>query len=141
MTNLIFPTLPTQEEIDIRLQNVGTYDMIKSLEKLRVHVSRPSRPDSGCIKIKTAQEHREYADKLEQYEKEMEEYKVQDNMCKIHNLKVDTLILDFIKNEAGLNSIPEQYRNKVFSKAWSDGHSDGYYEVFMQLSELINIFD
>jgi len=138
MTELIFPTLPTKEEIDIRLQNVGTYDVIKTLENLRVHVSRPSKPVNKC---QTKEEHREYADKLEQWEIEMEEYKVQENLCKIHNLKVESLILNFIKNEAGLNNIPDQYRNKVFSKAWSDGHSSGYYEVYQELCELVEIFD
>jgi len=141
MTNLISPNLPTLEQFQLDNHLLGTYEMIKLLEKLRVHVSYPRKPDGGGIKIKTAQEHREYADKLELYEKEMEEYKVQEKECNIHNLKVDSLILDFIKNEAGLNNIPEQYWNKVFSKAWSDGHSSGYYEVYQKLCELVEIFN
>lgn len=138
MTPLTFPSLPTQSEIYDTFQNAGLYEIIKTLENLEVHVSRPSKPIQP--KDTSANGYCEYADKLEQYEKEMKEYKIQENLCQNHNLKVESLILDFIKNEAGLNNIPEQYRNKVFSKAWSDGHSDGYYEVYQELCELVEIF-
>lgn len=141
MTPLTFPTIPTLEQFQLDNHLLGTYEMIKLLEKLRVHVSYPRKPDAAGIKIKTAQEHREYADKLELYEKDMEEYKIQEKECRIHNQNVHELIEMLIKSQADFNSIPSQYQEKVFSKAWSDGHSDGYYEVYQELCELVEIFN
>lgn len=138
MTPLTFPNLPTQDGIDVIYQNLGTFDTIKYLESLRVHITPPKKP-SGIVR--TGQEHREYANKLEVYEVEFAEYRNAQAECSIFNIKVDALINTFISEESGLNTIPEQYRNNVFSKAWSDGHSGGYYEVYRELCELVEIFN
>lgn len=137
MTPLTFPFVPTASELHDTEGDV--YDKIKMLEELRVHVERPRNPNH--IGIKTSAELFEIAEKMKVYEKEMEEYLVQEKECKFHNLKVDSLINAFISEESGFNTIPEQYRNKVFSKAWSDGHSDGYYAVYQELCELVEIFN
>ena len=49
-------------------------------------------------------------------------------------------IATFIKGQAGLNTIPEQYREKVWNRAYAEGHSDGYYEVYLKLETLVDIF-
>jgi Zn-dependent oligopeptidase len=60
------------------------------------------------------------------------------NNVRIHN---NTIVEEYIKDESGLNNIPEQYQEKVFNKAWSDGHSDGYYSVYQELCNLVDIFN
>jgi len=47
----------------------------------------------------------------------------------------------YIKDIAGLNTIPKQYQEKVWSKAYSDGHSNGYVEVYNCLNNLLEIFN
>lgn len=136
---LTFPFVPTQSEIYDTFQNCGLYEIIKTLENLRVHVPRPNKPIQPKDISSTG--YREYADKLKTYEVELEEYRNDQAKCSIFNIKVDVLIHDFVCEESGLNTIPEQYRNKVFSKAWSDGHSGGYYEVYQELCELVEIFN
>ena len=66
-----------------------------------------------------------------------EQHKKQANL---HNMQVDTLMNALIAYEAGLDNVPEQYRSKVYSKAWSTGHSSGHYAVYQELSELVKIF-
>lgn len=39
-----------------------------------------------------------------------------------------------------LQSVPEQYREKVRAKAWDDGHAYGYREVIGQALDLADIF-
>jgi len=136
---MTFPTLPIQEVIDIWLSNIGVYDTIDRLQNLRVHVQKPKNPNH--IGIKTSAEMLAMVKKMEAYETAFAEYEIVENSCKIHNQKVDALIHDFICDVSGLNRIPEQYRNKVYSKAWSDGHSDGYYSVYQHLVELVDIFE
>lgn len=137
MTQISFPRIPTT--LELQNSEGDVYYNIKMLEKLRVHVQRPSKPIQP--KDTSSAGYREYADKLEQYEKELEEFEIQQKECGIHNTKVETLIKNYICEESGLNNIPDQYRNKVFSKARSDGHGEGHYAVYNQLCELVEIFN
>ncbi len=52
---------------------------------------------------------------------------------------IDSTIIEFIKEQAGISIVPEQYRENLWNKAWEDGHSGGFYEVY--LSSLIEIFE
>ena len=89
---------------------------------------------------KSSKEVREYADLLEKWEIEKEAWDLRKKECqKIFN-DIDFVIESFIKEEAGLDSVPEQYRDKVWSKAWEMGHSDGYYSVYQKLESLVDIF-
>jgi len=36
--------------------------------------------------------------------------------------------------------VPEQYVQKIISKAWQDGHAYGYTEIVIHLDSLIEIF-
>lgn len=54
--------------------------------------------------------------------------------------EINEVIIDFIKEESGLNTIPEQYRDKVYSKAYENGHGNGFYEIYLELCSLIDIF-
>ncbi len=56
------------------------------------------------------------------------------------NRDVQSEMKCIICDESGLNDIPEQYRDKVYSKAWQDGHSGGYIEVYNELLDLVALF-
>jgi hypothetical protein len=83
--------------------------------------------------FKFANDLKEYEGKLVDYKKEKEEYKTQRNI-------ITSIIVEFIKKESGLYDIPKQYQDKVYYKAYQDGHSDGYYSVYQHLEELVDIF-
>lgn len=43
--------------------------------------------------------------------------------------------------EAGLTYLPEDFQGRLFDKAWEDGHSYGYSEVFNYLLGLADLMD
>lgn len=130
-----FPILPTA-----LLQTTNVYQDIENANLLKVDYPnrpiRPRRPDS-----ESPNEYRIYADLLEKYEAAMVEYNANRDVISKHNHEVDKLIEKYIKSVSGLNDIPEQYQKKVWEKAWSNGHSSGYYEVYGELLELVDIFE
>jgi hypothetical protein len=136
---MTFPTIPTIDQFKSDNHLLGTYQMIAELEKLRVSIQKPNKPIKPVDF--SSDSFRKYANDLETYETKLEEYQSNFTLGQIHNMKVDARILDFIKIESGLNNVPEQYREKLFRKAWSDGHSSGYYEVYQQMCELVEIFE
>ena len=82
----------------------------------------------------------EYAEELSNweaaeivYKKELRDYKEKETL-------LNSVLIEYIKEYAGLDKVPEQYREKVYSKAYQDGHSGGYYEVYQHLCELVDIF-
>lgn len=99
----------------------------------------PQRP--RLAQKHTSNEALEYSHALSVYENEFEAYK---RLEKDH-LEIVAEIYEgleiYIKDQAGLNTIPEQYREKVWSRAWQEGHSGGRYEVYLNLVELVNIFE
>lgn len=60
---------------------------------------------------------------------------------KQQEIEDDQVLEIYIKDAANFKDIPEQYRDKVWSYAWSDGHSNGYSEVFNILCSLVEIFN
>jgi len=89
----------------------------------------------------TAQEATEYANKMSIYESLMSEYKNTLNQCTEENNRINSIIESYIKEESGLNSLPEKTKRKLWDKAWSDGHSNGYSEVYNCLCSLVELFD
>lgn len=82
----------------------------------------------------------EYAKKLEQWEIQSRERKLAEMKRKTVG-HIDGLLEQFIKHEADLDSVPEQYRAKLYSYAWERGHSSGYSEVYGCLEDLVAIFN
>ena len=132
-----FPALPSSLEIKGEV-----YETIQAAQK-ELMVPRIQSPKRPQIKgdLRMIERLRQLSNETEIWASEMQTYESEMATIRLHNMKVDALILAFIKKESGLNDIPEQYQNKVFSKAWSDGHSSGYYEVYQQLCELVEIFE
>ena len=82
----------------------------------------------------------EYIEALRQYDKEKITYNEKLETYKERQRNINDVITNYIKEEAGLDIIPEQYRDKIYQKAYNDGHSNGYYEIYINLCELVDIF-
>ena len=100
----------------------------------------PSKPLLNNVSRLTSKEVIEYGSVLAQYEKELEEYKLTEVLDRSIRNSIDNIIVEFIKYEAGLDNIPMQYRDKVYSYAYSKGHSYGHHEIYNELVQLIEIF-
>lgn len=83
---------------------------------------------------------KEYFEKMQTYELAKHNYTASINEVKEYNSQVDEIIIAFIKDQSGLLNIPEQYQTKVYERAWSEGHSNGHYEVYTNLCNLVDIF-
>jgi hypothetical protein len=44
-------------------------------------------------------------------------------------------------NKYDVNCLPDWQKKKIWEKAWEDGHSYGFDEVYSDLSELANLFE
>jgi len=85
--------------------------------------------------------------KAKKYVNELENYKVQNpfylkskEKSQEHNREVDSIIEFFIKEESGFNNIPDSSKKKVWEKASEDGSSYGFYEIFVKLESLCELF-
>lgn len=85
-------------------------------------------------------DYRAHATALEAYEVEKEIRKQQQKTFSCVQSEIDSVFEQYIREKSGLNTIPEQYRDKVYSYAYQQGHSSGYCEVYNYLLELVYIF-
>lgn len=102
----------------------------------------PSRPPKPILNAKhNVDEARKHVEDFKQFELLKKEYENKMSQYRSRCNDIDNVIVQYIKEEAGLNSIPKQYQDKVYNKAYEDGHSLGFYEVFQKLISLVEIFD
>ena len=121
------------------LTGASVHDRIEMAKRvMRYDFDRPKRP--SLSDRPSADEARKYADLLETYELEKAEHDRAEGERREHNLKVEAAIVEYIKREAGLDSVPEKYRAKVWAKAWDEGHANGHGEVYGCLVSLVDIF-
>ena len=78
-------------------------------------------------------EYMEYEEALKKANNKQKAYRYKVN-------EINEVIIDFIKEESGLNTIPQQYRDKVYNKAYENGHGMGFYEIYLELCSLVDIF-
>jgi len=117
----------------------NVYESIKWAEtQIGVYPVRPTKPN--LPNKHTSDEVKEYTKKLELWESQMMGYEDILKKCKERSNVINTLIEKFIKKESGFDLIPEEYQDKIWSKAYSDGHSSGLYGVYLELTELVDIF-
>lgn len=134
----------TKESISELLNNVfmdgnSVSEVIEYGESLYpIYPVKPKKPIS--ITLNTSQEAHDYGNKLFEYEKEKKEYDEKCMILRVHRLIVDGAIVDFIKQQSGLYDVPVIYQEKVYQKAYESGHSEGYYEIFLKLKRLTDIF-
>lgn len=140
------------KNIDIKLENVTpeilkeTFgdDVSKAIEYLKTFLGEyPKSISKPKLKEKhTSDDVIEYLKQIQQYEEEKLHYNfIIQNRNKISSI-IDNLIEEYIKNISGLRtSVPVEYQDKVYRKAYQDGSYAGYYEVYLKLISLIEIFE
>jgi hypothetical protein len=82
-----------------------------------------------------------YGNLLKGYEDQMEKYKADKAVYDQANHDIESVIEEYVKSEAGLDDVPEQYRAKVYSYAYQEGHSSGWSGIYNHLIELVDIFN
>ena len=102
---------------------------------------KPVKPTIRNPKSPSPVDHRDYATVLEKYEQEMAEWKIKRDEYQSYSNKINSELIEYIKEVAGLNTIPEKFREKVWKKAYEDGHACGYTEVYNHLLDLVDIFN
>ena len=102
----------------------------------------PEKPNKPiAIKVGTSYEVRKYADKLEQWELATTDYKEAHNEYLAVRKEVDAILDEYIKHQANFDAVPDHYKEKVWRKAYQDGHSGGHSEIFNCLCDLVGIFE
>lgn len=128
----------------VTIEKLSTfYDVWGAVEWAEDHkMYIPDRPEKPRLNTKhTANDARKYTELLSNYEYDMIAYKEKLKESNEYNEVIDNIITDYICMEAGLQDIPEQYRSKVWNKAYQDGHSEGHIGIYDNLVELIDIFN
>lgn len=106
----------------------------------RSYGQRPTRPRLNDKH--TAEDIRAYGEAFRKYEVELDNHENTVKQVQAYNAAINDELEKFLKEESGLNSsVPEKYRDKVWSLAWSDGHSNGYGEVYEYLRKYVEIFE
>jgi len=120
-----------------KIENV--YDAIQySQEFYPKYVLPPKKP--RLKKDHFSDDAEKYAKDLKEYEIKYEEWEKDDNQIKEKTIEINTIVIEYIKEAAGFESIPNKSKDKVWSKAWVDGHSAGFYKVYLELCELVDLF-
>lgn len=130
------------KEIQDEMKNIANiYDAIEYANKSNPfpYPERIGKP--FLCKNPTSNDAVEYATKLKHYEDSLVSYKESKMLYDQGKREIIHLIEERIKDEAGLDIVPEQYRDKVYYHAYSSGHSYGYSEVYNHLCTLIDIFE
>lgn len=108
------------------------------LDQIGPYPQKPTKP--VLMAGANSEDIRKHADAFEVYEKEFAEFEEKRINYYDHRGEIENQIKELIKDRAGLDSIPEQYRAKVWAKAWEDGHSSGFHDVYLELCDLVDIF-
>ena len=127
----------------IDLYRDSVYNIFEKLDNYKSNLDYPRKPKFPKL-LSTSpsiQEIESYKQDMSSYEIDLEKY-VQDKIVydNISNTIV-SLKEEIIREESGLNKIPEQYRDKVYDVAYRSGHSSGYLEVYNKLVDLVEIFE
>jgi hypothetical protein len=124
------------------LENLSVYEAERQIREYldTLYVNKPKEPLLITNKP-TKEEIEDYAKKVEQYHLDSAEYKDKNDLYKIESRRLWDLLEEMLKEDSGLNNIPEQYRDKVYYYAYRQGHGSGYSEVYTYLCELVEIFN
>jgi len=118
----------------------NVYDAIKWAQEQREEY--PQRPAKPSLPQKhTSIEAKKYVLDLEAYEKQKQQSDNEMKLWREEDNKINSVIVEYIKEMAGLENVPEPYKNTLYEKAYQDAHSDGYYSVYQKLESLIEIFE
>lgn len=103
--------------------------------KISVDLKTPVKPKlpANTLDIQALQE---YTKAVELYNKEIELYKDKEK----EYYKKRKEILEEFKNDLAVeycvDDLPKEIQDKIFSKAYEDGHASGYYDIAWHYEEL-----
>ena len=100
----------------------------------------PKRPESLPQNVTSIQA-LNYSNKLQEFEELDQKYQEDFEAWEQYRDSTINLIELFIKKQADFNIVPLQSQNKVYNMAWERGHSSGYYGVYQELCELVELFN
>jgi hypothetical protein len=92
-----------------------SYPRLLSIVYGSVSPKLPERPTKPSTKIATSKEAAELAKSLKVYEDNLEKYEIAKKAYYAERGRLTLLLDEFVKDESGINEIPEQYREKVWS--------------------------
>ena len=123
---------------------IGVYDRVFDLvdKAQSLQLKYPERPTKPTLpKNPTSTDYIKMGELMRQYETDFAEYKEKYNDVASYNSNIDLLIANFIRAESGLDKLPlsETVKNKIYDKAWEDGHSSGFIQVYYELVELVDM--
>ncbi len=114
--------------------NLTTDNSIAEIVNAIADIPYPDRPvKPSTIGVKTADDHRRYATLLEEYEREEEAYKAKRAEYNTAKGELEALYVEKLFSES---SLTRPVFDAVYSKAYADGHSGGYFEVAGTFEEL-----
>jgi hypothetical protein len=123
----------------------GKLNYLKKQRKFTAPPKKPQAPNSSSSqKDATPQDYIDYGNALATFNSEYETWKTTVKATEDdRDNEIDSLCESLIKEESGLNNlkISQKQIDKIWSKAWQDVHSDGYYEAYINLCELVELFE
>ena len=120
-----------------------THAISETIEWCRTNqmVNRPKAPIKPKTQnITSSAQAQELAIAFANWENEMAAYNKENQNWLNNKYKIESTLEDYIKEQAGLNDIPESSRDKVWNYAWAQGHSTGYYQVYLCLCQVVDLF-
>ena len=110
------------------------------VSKYQNKMTYPVRPKKPLLsRDHTSEDAELYASYLKNWEKEMVEW---DEKLQAYNKETNRLMAEFkhdALDDVGLLNHPKA--DKIYAKAWEDGHASGLYSVYQELCELAELFD
>jgi len=100
---------------------------------------RPPEPTKGTGKL--AENYRQYADALAEWEKLMAEWDEGKTERRSAITKTENACLAYLEELSGVNELSPKQAAKVKALAWDRGHSSGFPEYYFELMELMELFD
>jgi hypothetical protein len=131
----------SEKKLTVRiLQNKGSvYEAIQYAKTFSPDY--PEEPTKPHLPSKhTFDEAAAYAESLKIYEAEYEQYRVVKDAYKQSIDEINAIVVEYIKTEAGLKSLPPKTQEKVWNRAWMH-HSGGYEQVYEELQSLVDLFE
>jgi hypothetical protein len=100
----------------------------------------PERPTKPKLEAHTSQGAAEYSKRLKVYEKEYKAFEKLKNEWDGIDGESEQTMKAYVQDVSGFNDLPQKSKHKVWQKAYDDGHSGGWSQIYSELCELIDLF-
>lgn len=117
----------------------GVHDAANNFRNVRGEypssIPKPQWKDSFTSKDAEA-----FGKALAQWESDQAEVAAKREAYRKNEAWHDRIMRRYLEIITGYDKVPEQYKAKVWSIAWEDGHSNGWVEIYQVLHKLVGIF-